>query len=118
MTRVYYNKLIRDKIPAKIKDKGSDLETRVLSDEEFEKELMNKVLEEASELTEAFSREELVSELGDVIDVLDEIKALKNISDEELSAAREESNARKGGFKERLFLVWSSDDNYKKSSKE
>ena len=114
MARVYYNKLIRDKVPAKIKDKGSDLETKVLSDQEFEEELVKKVLEEATELTKASSREELVSELGDVIDVLDEVRVLKNISDEELSAAREESNARKGGFKERIFLIWSSDDNYKK----
>ena len=114
MDRIYYNKLIRDKIPVKIKGKGSNLETRVLSDQEFEEELIKKVLEEASELAKASSREELVSELGDIMDVLDEVRVLKNISDEELSTVREESNALKGGFKERLFLVWSSDDDYKK----
>ena len=83
------SKLIRDKIPGNIKDSGSDLEVRVLSDKEFEEELIKKVLEEASELTGVSSREELVSELGDVMDVLDEIKVLDTESESILKAIRD-----------------------------
>ena len=41
-----FNKLVRDKIPEKIKNNGEVPYTRVLSDEEFRIELEKKLLEE------------------------------------------------------------------------
>ena len=113
MNRVYYNKLIRDNIPDKIAGKGSECETRELSQEEFEQELLKKVGEEAGALPKAGSREELVAELADVVDVIEELKKAKHISDTELAAAQAENQKKKGGFAKRLFLIWSSDDGYK-----
>ena len=43
-----FNKLVRDKIPAKIKNNGEVPYTRVLSDEEFRIELEKKLLEECN----------------------------------------------------------------------
>ena len=117
MSRVYYNKLIRDNIPDKIKGKGSDLETRELNDEEFEKELLKKVEEEASGVVAATTKEEITEELADVLDVIEEIKRLKGITDDEIREAQEINSKKKGGFIKRLFLVWSSDDGYKTNEK-
>ncbi|MCL4389887.1 MAG: nucleoside triphosphate pyrophosphohydrolase [Patescibacteria group bacterium] len=47
--RVYHNKLIRDRIPEIIEASGGRLETRVMEDEEFERELLKKLVEEAKE---------------------------------------------------------------------
>jgi len=113
LEKVFYNKLIRDKIPEKITNKGSALETRELSDEEFEKELIKKVEEEASGLQKAESKEDFTAEIADIYDVLEEIKKLKNISDDEIKVAQQESLEKKGGFDKKTFLVWSEKDDYK-----
>lgn len=112
MEKIYYNKLIRDNIPEKIQSKGSSLETRILSESEFEVELRKKVGEEASALPKSETREELISELADVLDVIKELQKTNTISDAEIAAAQEINFKKKGGFAKRLFLLWSSDDGY------
>lgn len=115
--KVFYHKLIRDLIPEKIAKAGAECETRVLEGEEYERALIAKIEEEGSGVAAAASREELIEELADVQDVIDELKKLKGISDEELSAAQRAARAKKGGFEKRLFLVWSSDDGYQTNEK-
>lgn len=117
MKKVYYNKLIRDKIPKKIQNKGSSCETRELEQKEFEKELVKKVSEEADGLENSDSREKMISELADIIDVMEEMKRVKEITDHEIEEARKENYKKKGGFEKRLFLTWSSDDGYKSNER-
>lgn len=113
MKKIHYNKLIRDKIPEKIKNKGSDCRVRILEDEEFEQELLKKVGEEGSGLEAAESKQEIIEELADVLDVIDEIKKIKGITDVDIRAAQKKAYEKKGGFNEKIFLEWSSDDGYK-----
>lgn len=110
--KVYYKKLIRDKIPEKIEAAGSSLETRVLEAEEFETELRKKIQEESRGVLAATTREELIRELADVQDVIDELKRVHAITEEEMSRAQHTAYEKKGGFTKRLFLEWSSDDGY------
>jgi len=117
MGRIYYNKLIRDKIPEIIKGEGSEFEVCTLSDEEYEKELLKKVKEEAEEVVAATTRDDIVKEISDVIDVIEEIKEFKQISEDEIESARKLMFEKKGGFKKRLFLIWSADDGYKSKKK-
>ena len=49
MERIY-NKLVRDNIPNIIKEKGEEPITRILSDEEYKKELEKKLNEEYQEV--------------------------------------------------------------------
>lgn len=117
MEKIYYNKLVRDKIPTKIESKGSTCEIKLLDQNDFEKELLKKVGEEASGLLSAETTEELISELADIIDVINEIKKVKNISDKQIKEAQKTNFNKKGGFNQRLFLIWSSDDGYKTNEK-
>lgn len=115
--KVYYRKLIRDNIPEKIAAAGAHCEVRTLAPEEYEHALLRKVEEEASGVAGATSRTVLIEELADVLAVIEEIRTLKNISDEELEAAYRKGMEKKGGFEKRLFLEWSSDDGYKSNEK-
>ena len=112
--RVYYNKLIRDGIPHKIETNGGQYEVRKLDDDgEYEQELLKKVIEEATALARVRSREEFLSEYADLMVVLDELTKLMELSEADIKTALIENLEKKGGFKERLFLHWSSDTDYK-----
>src|SRR6266567_2488610 len=113
MKKIFYNKLICDKIPEKIHSLGSECETLELSQVEFEKELIKKVSEEASGLLAAKSDQEILEEMADIADVLDEILKVKKISREQLIGQQQKNFEKKGAFEKKLYLVWSSDDKYK-----
>lgn len=112
--KIYYHKLIRDNIPDKIRGKGEECEVRQITDEsEFEQELLKKVKEEASALAMVRTKAEFLDELADLMEVLDALKELLAVSPEEVRATRVENQQKKGGFKKRYFLHWSSDSDYK-----
>lgn len=113
MKKIYYNKLVRDRIPEKITRKGSACKVEKLKRKDFERELLQKAGEEASGLLGAKTKKELASEIGDVLDVIEEIKRVKKIPEREITSARKKAYETKGGFKKKLFLVWSSDDGYR-----
>ena len=107
--KIYYNKLVRDKIPQRIEKSGGKYAVNVLNDDDFKKALLSKVGEEASGLEQAKDKGEVISELGDILDVIDVIKKTFKISPKELSDSRKKEFKRKGGFKKRLFLLWAED---------
>ncbi len=97
----YYNKLVRDKIIENIKRKGYICEYRILNDEEYKKELDKKLLEEASEVIEAHSAEEI----GDLMKVIQTIMREYNISFDQVKLAMELKDNKNGAFNDRLFLI-------------
>ena len=113
MKKIYYNKLVRDKIPEKIKKNSGNYEIHKLSQKRFEAELLKKVGEEASGLISSKTKDELAFELADIVAVIEEIKKVKGISSKQIIKALKENFERKGGFNKKLFLVWSSDTGYK-----
>lgn len=114
LTRIYYNKLVRDNIKDKIEAKGQRCEIRPLSDvQEFQQELFKKVREEAASVSLARTKEEFLKEYSDLMMVLDTIVDHLEISPAEVQAARDENYHSKGAYKHRLFLHWSDDVEYK-----
>lgn len=97
-----YNKLVRDKIPYQInKEKGRKANYKILNDEQYMKEVDNKLLEEAHEFIEEHS----VEELGDLIEVIMTIMEIKNISMQEVELSRKNKKDKKGGFKDKIYLI-------------
>jgi predicted house-cleaning noncanonical NTP pyrophosphatase (MazG superfamily) len=88
MTKVLHRKLIRDNAPNKMREAGVNFETRRLEGAEFKKELLKKVVEEATELGAAQRNDEIVAELADMLDVLDQIKKAFDIDEAVLKKAR------------------------------
>jgi predicted house-cleaning noncanonical NTP pyrophosphatase (MazG superfamily) len=112
--RVYYNKLVRDDIKARIESKGEACEIRVIEDDaEFQQELLKKVREEASSLAHCRSREDFLQEYADLMVVLDALTHSLGFSEADIKTAMTENVSVKGFYKSRHFLHWSEDGAYK-----
>lgn len=95
-----YTKLVRDNIPNIISENGEKPITRVLTDEEYIRELNLKIEEEVKEYLLDFS----VEELADIEEVIRAILDYKNVSYEEFENVRLNKVNKRGAFKERIFL--------------
>lgn len=105
--KYYHQKLIRDKIPKFIKASGDTYLTRVLRKSEFEKELKKKLVEESKELVKA-PKESLLNELADVLELTKSAASHFQIPFSKLEKFQAEKRKKRGGFKKKLFLVWST----------
>ena len=112
MEKIYYNKLCRDKIPEMIKGKGFECEVREVNHDEYKREIVRKVYEEASGVTNHDNHEHMIEELADLALTIESVKKEFEISEEEMSRAIEKSIEEKGGYDKRLYLSWSSDTDY------
>lgn len=113
MNKLEFNKLVGDNVVADLIERGIAHEARTLNDDEFEQELIKKVLEEAGEMSKADDHEDLIKELADLIDVIDALRTLNDITDDEIAAALAFRRQKRGGFSKRSFLLWTEDDGYR-----
>lgn len=65
-----YNKLVRDKIPEIIAQQGKSVSFRALKGDELKAALKDKLIEEAYELVNAETEEQIIEEAVDVLEVL------------------------------------------------
>ena len=113
MKKVYYNKLVRDRIQSKIEGKGEACAIRPVEDtDEFIQELLKKVTEEADALAHSRTRAQFLSEYADLMVVLDALTATLEISEADIKIAISENVEKKGLFKNRHFMHWSEDNGY------
>jgi len=95
-----YNKLVRDKIEEIMISNGAKPITRILSDEEYQKELDKKLLEEVKEYLESGE----IEELADIEEVILAILNTKGQKKENLEEIRKNKVLKRGAFKKKLFL--------------
>ena len=95
-----YEKLVRDRIPEVVKEKGEIPVTHIATDEEYWKKLREKLKEEVAEF---LSRED-AEELADIIEVVNAICDFKKIDRLRLEDLRKEKLKSKGGFGGRIVL--------------
>ncbi len=112
MEKIYYNKLCRDNVPDIIAAKGFECDVREVDHDEYRREIVRKVYEEASGVSNHSGRESLLKELADLVITLDAVSKEFGITDEELDEAVEKSIEEKGGYESMLYLSWSSDTEY------
>ncbi|MEY2665481.1 MAG: hypothetical protein RLZZ480_586 [Candidatus Parcubacteria bacterium] len=114
ITRVYYNKLVRDNIPSKIEAKKVACEYRKIADvQELQQELFKKIMEEASSIAKVSDKQEFLEEYSDLMVVLETLIKQLEITREEVITARKENLIRKGAYKHGYYLHWSADVAYK-----
>lgn len=105
-----HNKLVRDKIPEIIENTGKKFKTRVLSNEEYLKELRKKSYEELEEYMNASDKENALEELADLLEIIHALAIAHDSSISEVEAIRETKAQKRGGFKEKIFLIEVEDD--------
>ena len=102
MERIY-NKLVRDKIPNIIEEKGETPIIKILDENEYKKELEKKLYEEYKEVIEA-SGDDRVEELADMIEVIRALANLENKSLNDVIAIADKKSEKRGAFEEKIFL--------------
>lgn len=111
MEKIYYNKLCRDKVPEIIIGKGFECDVREVDHEEYQREIVRKVYEEASGVSNHSGRSSLLKELADLLITIDAVKKSIALLMQN-SMVQLKSIEEKGGYEERLYLSWSSDTDY------
>lgn len=96
-----YNKLVRDKILEIIKNNGQKSTHKILDDEDYVKELVNKLSEEVEE----YKTDKNTDELADILEVIYALAKLHNCTPEQLEEIRAEKAKKRGGFNEKIFLI-------------
>ena len=95
-----YNKLVRDKIPDIIKNKGAIPITHIASNNEYWLKLKEKLQEEVDEFVKDSNEEEL----ADILEVIYAICDFKKIDKNRLELLRKKKAKERGGFKDKIIL--------------
>jgi predicted house-cleaning noncanonical NTP pyrophosphatase (MazG superfamily) len=105
MVKLLKDKLVRDKIPAIIREKGGDPKVRVASKDELDVLLREKIVEEAQEFLYSGDSEELV----DIQEAIDALIKLRKTDPALLELQRHTKLLARGGFSEGYVLLLEED---------
>jgi predicted house-cleaning noncanonical NTP pyrophosphatase (MazG superfamily) len=102
-----YPKLVRDRIPAIIKEKtGTEPECKTLTDDkEFLDSLLQKMVEESLELQNSATENNLEEELADILELIQAILKLRNRTMEDIMVIQAEKRGKRGGFDKRILML-------------
>ena len=109
MIRFYLQKLVRDKVVKKCLDDEEVLHTeyRILDKQEFRRELLRKVHEEADEIPlDDNQRGESLKELADLQEVVDALRQDFGFSTEQVQEEMARKRQDKGGFDKRHYIKY------------
>lgn len=96
-----YDKLVRDRIPEIIAERGGEARVRVCADdEEYLARLVAKLREEVDE----FDRDRNAEELADILEVIKALCLRLGFDLREVEALRAKKAAERGAFEKRLIL--------------
>lgn len=105
-----YNKLVRDRIPEVIEKTGKKFSTKILTNDEYITELRKKTYEEVEEYMNTNNKEDAVEELADLLEIVHALAESHGSSIEEVEEVRKNKAVKRGGFKEKIFLIEVEDE--------
>lgn len=106
--RPFAGRVVRDRIPALVKEAGHNVAFREVADDDRPRFLKQKVAAEAQELLRAdIGREK--EEVADVLEALEAFLRARGFDRDELKRVKEAKRKRRGGF-EKVFVVESTAD--------
>jgi predicted house-cleaning noncanonical NTP pyrophosphatase (MazG superfamily) len=106
MTRKYcfkIDKLIRDLVPGIMRSRGVSVFERSMKGDEYIQRLKDKLLEEAQEVIEAKTPDEVSEELADLLEVIYALGKEYNLSMKQIEAKRLVKKQQDGGFDNRIY---------------
>ncbi|MFN7038075.1 MAG: nucleoside triphosphate pyrophosphohydrolase [Alphaproteobacteria bacterium] len=105
MTKIKFKveKLIRDKMPEIMRSKNIEVFERIMNQTEYLNALKAKLIEEANEVFEADSKEELAEEIADILEVIEALAEANNIKLSTIHEIKNNKRNLKGGFEKKLY---------------
>jgi predicted house-cleaning noncanonical NTP pyrophosphatase (MazG superfamily) len=100
-----FGKLVRDGIPSKIKANHEEVDAVLVPPEDRQRMLIAKLIEEAQEVVESTNRDDLCSELADVLEVVRSLVRHANFRIEEIESAADSKAERLGSFNDGIILI-------------
>lgn len=104
--KIIHNKLVRDNIPTIIKNSGKTCKVHTLTKQDYQDELKKKLLEEVNEVLEASSKEHLIEELADVLEVFMALQKSYEIDNESIEKVRTIKAKKNGAFNDQIYLEY------------
>ena len=98
---IYYDKLVRDRIPSIIEKAGKIAVTDTISPAEMQTALDRKLQEEMKEYLESHS----IEEMADILEVLHGIAFHQGLNWERVESERIRKNEERGGFEKGIRLI-------------
>jgi predicted house-cleaning noncanonical NTP pyrophosphatase (MazG superfamily) len=102
MRKFIFNKLVRDDIPEHMKTQGESVDVRQLTPEEYLRELIKKIGEEAVELASANNLK--IEEVADLQELLDCTAVALGITKEQVVEVQARKRAEYGSFIGRQYI--------------
>lgn len=106
MRKFYQNKLWRSKLAHQREQDGAIVHFIPLTDTEYNEELGLKLIEEADEVYSTNSVEVMKDEIVDILEAIDCLLALHNISHEEIAALKEKKLIEFGSYSQRQLVEY------------
>ena len=100
-----FNKLVRDKVPDVIRQRGECITTATLQGEPLIRALSEKLVEESYELLDAKDLNSIVAELADVQEVMDALMREHGLSKGVVEKEQTRKRKHRGGFTKGIVLV-------------
>ena len=101
MKKIFYNKLVRNRIPELIEAQNESPDYIILEDEYYEKMLEEKLDEEVRE----YHQDKTIEELADILEVVIALCESRGFSKEELIKIYQNKHQEKGGFSDKIYLL-------------
>lgn len=98
-----FAKLVRDRIITHQIASGAKPTYRLLNDGEHKKALVDKIIEETSEIYTA-DNADIVAEIADVQQAIDDLKRKCGLTSKEIATAQALKNSRNGTFSKGIFI--------------
>ena len=105
---IEYNKLVRDKIPEDIENRGEAVQVYKLQGDAMVTALKRKVVEEAYEVLQASTTNTMAEELADLNEVVETLLEALKLNQEDIRDRQKEKREKRGGFSKGLMLAKTS----------
>lgn len=99
------NKLVRDKMVDIIQSEGRVLSYIVLPEHRYKHALRIKLIEEATEVRNSNTVENLIEELADVQEVIDCLIKANNLKKQQIKQEQTKKRKKRGSFKKGYFIL-------------
>jgi len=99
------NKLWRDNLVDRMEQMGSKIHCLALNDQDFSDQLKIKFLEEAHEVCNAQTKQALIEELADIMEVISSLCDVHHFTMQDIISAQTKKAQDRGGFQGRKFVT-------------